>query len=195
MPMMDLCLPIAELLNPMKPYKLISQKFVYRNPWWKYCCDRIELPSGKPGEYHYALTNGSSMVIPETADRKILLVRQYRYTGKRDSIEFPCGGVKEGAGHDETAKQELIEETGFLPGELKSAGAFNPCNGLVDEICRVYIARNLRYVGSQPDETEHFELMRLALEEVDALIQDGTIWDGMTLAAWAIARPILMNTH
>jgi ADP-ribose pyrophosphatase len=175
----------------MKPYKLISHKVIYRNPWWKYCCDQIELPSGKSGEYHYVLTHGSSMVVPETADGKFLLVRQYRHTGKRDSIEFPCGGVKEGAGFDETAKQELMEETGFLPGELKPAGNFNPCNGLVDEICRVYIARDLRHVGSQPDETEHFELVYLSLEELDAFIRDGTIWDGMTLAAWAIARPIL----
>ena len=175
----------------MKPYKSISQKVIYRNPWWRYCCDRIELPSGKSGEYHYVLTNGSSMVIPETADAKLLLVQQYRYTGKRDSIEFPCGGVKEGAGYDETAKQELIEETGFLPGELKPIGGFNPCNGLVDEICRVYIARDLPHVGSRPDDTEHFELLYLAVEEVDTLIRDGTIWDGMTIAAWTIARPVL----
>jgi ADP-ribose pyrophosphatase len=177
----------------MKPYKSISQKVIYRNPWWQYCCDQIELPSGKSGEYHYALTHGSSMVIPKTIDGKLLLVQQYRYTGKRDSIEFPCGGVKEGASNDETAKQELIEETGFLPGELKLVGGFNPCNGLLDEICRVYIARDLRYIGSKPDETEHFELVYLAMQEVDALIRDGTIWDGMTIAAWAIARPILAD--
>jgi ADP-ribose pyrophosphatase len=177
----------------MKPYKPISKTVVYKNPWWKYCCDRIELPSGKNGEYHYVLTNGSSMVIPETADGKLLLVRQYRYTGNRDSLEFPCGGVKERATHDETAKAELAEETGFLAAQIASVGGFNPCNGLIDEICRVYIARDLRHVAAHPDETENFELVCLTAEEVDALIRDGTIWDGMTLAAWAIARPILQN--
>jgi ADP-ribose pyrophosphatase len=177
----------------MKPYKTVTKTILYKNPWWRYACDRIELPSGKSGEYHYALTNGSSMVIPETGEGKLVLVRQYRYTGKRDSIEFPCGGVKEGATYDETARQELVEETGFLPGELKPIGNFNPCNGLLDEICRVYIARQLRHIGAQPDETENFELVYLAMEEVDAFIRNGTIWDGMTLAAWAIARPILMD--
>jgi ADP-ribose pyrophosphatase len=178
----------------MKPYKTITQSVVYINPWWRYCCDQIELPSGKSGEYHFAQTNGSSMVIPKTEEGKLILVRQYRYTGKRDSIEFPCGGVKEGSTYDETAEQELVEETGFLSESLESVGGFSPCNGLLDEICRVYIARNLRHVGAQPDETEHFELVCLSKEEVDALIQDGTIWDGMTLAAWAIVRPILLNS-
>jgi ADP-ribose pyrophosphatase len=178
----------------MKPYQTITQSVKFKNPWWRYCCDQIELPSGKPGEYHYALTNGSSMVIPETGEGKLILVRQYRYTGKRDSIEFPCGGIKDGSSYDETAQQELVEETGFLPGELRLVGGFNPCNGLLDEICRVYIARDLRHVGAQPDETEHFELIYFSKEEVAAFIQDGTIWDGMTLAAWAIARPILMKS-
>ncbi len=172
----------------MKPYKLISKTVVFRNPWWQYCRDQVELPSGGPGEFHYVLTNGSSMVIPEAEDGKLLLVRQYRYTGNRDSIEFPCGGLKEGATYDETARNELVEETGFLPGRIEAVGGFNPCNGLLDEICRVYIARDLCYVGARPDETESFELVRLNTEEVDAFIRDGTIWDGMTIAAWAIAK-------
>jgi ADP-ribose pyrophosphatase len=175
----------------MKPYKLISKTVIFRNPWWQYCRDQVELPSGKPGEFHYVLTNGSSMVIPVTENDKLLLVRQYRYTGNRDSIEFPCGGLKEGATHDETARNELIEETGFMPARIEFVGSFNPCNGLLDEICRVYIARDLHHVGAHPDETECFDLVRLAMEEVDTFIRDGTIWDGMTIAAWAIARPYL----
>jgi len=173
----------------MKPYKPISKAVVFRNPWWKYCLDRVEFPSGKTGEFHYVLTNGSSMTIPVTEDGKLLLVRQYRYTGNRDSLEFPCGGLKEGTTYEETAKSELAEETGFMPEEIRMAGSFNPCNGLLNEICRVYIARKLRYVGAHPDETESFELVRLAMEEMDAYIRDGTIWDGMTLAAWTIVRP------
>ena len=133
------------------------------------------------------------MVIPVTAEGKLLLVRQYRYTGNRDSVEFPCGGLKKGSTYDETAKNEMVEETGFLPGKLEAVGNFNPCNGLVEEICRVYIARDLQYVGSRPDETESFELVPLTAEELDAWIQDGTIWDGMTLAAWAIAKPKLQQ--
>ncbi len=177
------------MMRPMKPYKLISKSVVHKNPWWQYCRDQVELPSGKLGEFHYVLTNGSSMVVPKTGDGKFLFVRQYRYTGNRDSIEFPCGGLKDGATYDETARDELVEETGFQAGKIEPVGAFNPCNGLLDEICRVYIARDLRHVGASPDETESFELVQLTIEEVEGFIRDGTIWDGMTIAAWAIARP------
>ena len=172
----------------MKPYKTISKKVLYQNPYWRYCCDRIELPSGKAGEYHYVLTYGSSMIVAETDAGKFLMVRQYRYTGNRESLEFPCGGVEEGSTHDETARRELAEETGFEAGMLKPIGGFNPCNGLLDEICRVYRARDLRPTGAHPDETESFELAYLTESEIDAFIGNGTIWDGMTIAAWGISK-------
>ncbi len=178
----------------MKPYKVIRQSIAFKNPWWHYCHDQIELPSGKPGEYHYVRTPGSVMIIPVDADGRLILVRQYRYLGDRDSIEFPSGGVKEGATYDQTAHNELREETGFSAGSLDAIGSHNPCNGLVHEICRVYIARDLHFVGSEPDETESFEIVTLTIEELEAFIQDGTIWDGMTLAAWAIARPRIINS-
>jgi len=172
----------------MKPYKTISKKVLFENPYWRYRCDRVEFPSGKKGDYHYVISNGSSMVVAVDASGRLLLVRQYRYTGNRDSLEFPCGGVKDGSSHDETAMEELREETGFIPGQIHAVGEFNPCNGLLDEICRVYIARDLCYAGATPDETESFELLRLTRQEIDACISNGTIWDGMTLAAWAIAK-------
>jgi 8-oxo-dGTP pyrophosphatase MutT (NUDIX family) len=172
----------------MKPYIPKSKAVLYKNPWWKYCLDTVELPSGSIGEYHYVLTNGSSMIIPIEQDEHLLMVRQYRYTGNRDSIEFPCGGLKDGATYDGTARDELVEETGFIAGKIQAVGSFNPCNGLLDELCKVYIARELRYAGARPDETESMELVRLTSAEIDAMILNGTIWDGMTIAAWAIGK-------
>ena len=75
-----------------------------------------------------------------------------------------------------------------MAGRLEAVGGFNPCNGLLNEIFQVYIARDLRHVGARPDETEAFEPIRLTADEVEAFIQDGTIWDGMTMAAWAMVR-------
>ncbi|HSQ75757.1 MAG TPA: DNA mismatch repair protein MutT, partial [Bacteroidota bacterium] len=64
----------------------------------------------------------------------------------------------------------------------------NPYNGVTDEICQVYLARDLRHVGAMPDETEQFELVHLSAGEVDRRIREGRIWDGMSIAAWHLAR-------
>jgi ADP-ribose pyrophosphatase len=172
----------------LQPWKKIAESDVFRNNWWTYRRDAIGLPSGKTGEYHYVHTNGSSMVVPLLPDGTLLLVNQYRYLMGRESLEFPCGSVKYGSTHDDTARLELQEETGYSAREFVRVGEFNPYNGITDEMCRVYVAGGLAHVGGIPDETEEFEVVRLAPNEIDERIRRGGIWDGMTIAAWAVAR-------
>jgi ADP-ribose pyrophosphatase len=118
-----------------------------------------------------------------------LLVNQFRYLIERESLEFPCGGIKAGATAEQTALAELAEETGQMAMELELLGSFNPYNGITDEICHVYLARSLRDApGARPDETEEFEIHRLTPDGIDARIRNGEIWDGMTMAAWQVAR-------
>jgi ADP-ribose pyrophosphatase len=173
---------------PLLPWRTIRETVVARNGWWTYRRDEYELPSGQKGEYHYVHTNGASLIVPVTDDGALLLVNQYRYLCRRESLEFPCGGVKDGSSYDETAREELREETGHTSDRLLLVGEFNPYNGVTDEICKVFIARNLTFVGGAPDETEQFELVRLKPEEMEARIAGGKIWDGMTIAAWGIVR-------
>ncbi len=170
------------------PWKTLTRTVQFKNPWWSYGRDTVVLPSGKEGEYHYVHSLGSACVIPIADDGTILLVNQFRYLGQRESLEFPCGAVKEGATHDQTAWLELAEETGYSAVSLVCIGEFNPYNGVTDEICRVYVARDLRNVGASPDDTEEFEIVRLRPDEITRRIRDGEMWDGMSIAAWCLAR-------
>lgn len=129
------------------------------------------------------------MVVPVTDNGKILLVNQYRYLCDRESLEFPCGSINEGSNHLDTAYHELAEETGFKAASMVEAGHFNPYNGVTSEICHVYVGSDLSPADAQPDVTEEFELKSLSLEELDEAIRSNKIWDGMTLAAWMLARP------
>jgi ADP-ribose pyrophosphatase len=172
----------------LKPWKKLSEEALFKNNWWTYKRDMYELPSGKVGEYNYVHIGGSAMVVPIMKDGQVLLVNQYRYLNSRESLEFPCGSVKERMTHDEAAWHELAEETGYSSNRMFLAGEFNPYNGVTNEICKVYIARELQHVGGVPDETEEFELVALTADEIDAKIQSGEIWDGMTIAAWCIVK-------
>jgi ADP-ribose pyrophosphatase len=169
-------------------WKRLARRTVHRNPWWRYMRDDVLLPSDRRGEYHFVHTPGSVMVLPVREDGRLILVRQYRYLNDRDSIEFPAGGVKEGQDREEAARAELCEEAGYEAEQLEALGTFNPFNGVTDELCTVYRASGLRACAGQPDETEEFEQMVCTQREVRSLIADGRIWDGMTLAAWALLQ-------
>jgi ADP-ribose pyrophosphatase len=173
-------------LGAWKRIRLISEK---KNPWWAYRHDEVRLPNGKRGEYHYVHVNGSSMVIPLTGAGDVIMVNQFRYLCNRESVEFPCGSVKDGSTYDETARLELAEETGYSAGRMIPAGEFNPYNGVTDEMCHIYVAVGLTPVHAERDETEEFEIVRCTADGVDRKIADGELWDGMSLAAWMLAAP------
>ena len=131
------------------------------------------------------------MVVPVTHEGQVILVNQYRYLCDRESLEFPCGSINEGNTYEQTALMELQEETGHkAEGPLKELGQFNPYNGVTSEICTVYLANPVTPLQNQvkKDETEEFEVIQLTAAEVEEKIRTREIWDGMTLAAWMLAR-------
>jgi len=65
----------------------------------------------------------------------------------------------------------------------------NPYNGITDEICHVFIARNLKPSTEETkDEFEEFEIINLSVEEIEEQISTNKIYDGMTMASWALAK-------
>ena len=71
---------------------------------------------------------------------------------------------------------------------MELVGEFNPYNGVASENCKVFLAHRLQATIAKPDDTEEFELVFCSPGEMDAMISEKTIWDGMTLAAWMLAR-------
>jgi len=167
---------------------------VHRNPWWGYFLDRVGAPPFGETDYHYVSTPGSVIIVPVNADGSLVLVRQYRYLMEMESLEFPAGGMKEGERPEDRARRELIEETG-LDGALEYAGRFNPCKGVIREWAHVFIARELSASAMYArDHTEEFEVVTLGPEELDGLVRSNGIMDGMTMAAWAMARERLLHS-
>ncbi len=165
-----------------------STEILHKNLWWEYRRDEYLHPDGSPGEFFYAHTLGAVFVIPERADGRLLMLRQFRYLNQRESLEFVGGGRKDGLTHEESAREELLEEAGFLASELIPIGWFNPMNGASDEECYVFIARGLTQAEAHPEVSEEFEEVSLTIGEIERLIANGEIWDGMTLAAYALYK-------
>jgi ADP-ribose pyrophosphatase len=179
----------------LKPWKKISSEIKFKNPWWTYMYDKCILHNGKEYEYYYVHTSGSSFIIPVKDNGKIILVNQYRYLNDRFSIELPGGGIKEGQTPEQVARKELIEEIGF-DADFEKVGFFNPYNGIADEICHVFIARNLRPSNQETkDDSEEFEMLELSPDEIDEKIRTNEIYDGMTMAAWAIGKYQMRSLH
>ena len=167
-------------------FSTISSKDVIINPYWTYALDNYVMPSGRIGEYHYVKSRGSVFVIARDANGNYLMTKQYRYLNRKYSIEFPGGGMLPGINPDDNARKELAEELELAANQLIFIGEFNPCNGMTDEICSVYLAEDLHPIESEKDESELIEPVTMTEKEINQAIRTNNIWDGMTLAAWAL---------
>jgi ADP-ribose pyrophosphatase len=161
----------------------LSKETVLANPWFRISHDRYVLPDGSVGDYHYVDIDGASMVVPLLSGDELVLVRQYRYLFRRWSLELPAGGVKQGAGFLETAREELQQEAGYRAAHLERIGEFSPYNGASNEMCRVYVGTGLTRAPLSPETTEEIEVLTLPLAEVRARVARSEIWDGMTIAS------------
>jgi ADP-ribose pyrophosphatase len=171
----------------MKKWEKLSEEIVHKNPWWIYKHDKYVLPNGKEGDYYYLYHPGGSTVVPVLKDGRIVMVRQYRYLFDKDSVEFCAGGIEGTESFEEVAKKELEEEVGYR-GDFQFIGEFAPSRGFSRELLKVFLATNLKKTESHPEETEEIEVLFRTPEEIDKMIETNEIWDGETIAAWAMVR-------
>jgi ADP-ribose pyrophosphatase len=163
-----------------------SSKIIHQNPYWNYKLDEYIIPSGDMRDYYYADSRGSSIIIPKIDDKHFILIEQYRYLNQKISIEFPGGGLIPNISYPENALKELEEETGYKTdiNSLTLIGEFNPCIGMTNEICKVYIAENLQQTIQQPDEEEEIKILVLNPDEINSMIKSNKIWSGMSISSW-----------
>lgn len=175
----------------LKRWNRISQKTILKNDHWSYNLDEFEIENGLKGQYHYVHTLGSTMVIPVTRNNKFLLVNQYRYLNQKESLEFPCGSIEQGLSEEENAHKELREESGFAADKIIKVGEFSPYTGASDEMCKVFIGYELYAAPLKADATEEFVILEKSFEEIENMIKNNVIWDGLSLSAWLLARSFL----
>lgn len=172
-----------------KHLKKISEEIIDSNPWWVYKHDKYEQADGNKGDYYYGETPGNSIVVPVLPDGRIVLTLQHRYLGDKQSIEFPAGGIVDGSSAIDTAKAELKEETGYVSREIVKIGEFEGLIGLFKDRCNVFLAYLDPNQGEQKlDETEDIEVIYRRPDEIDEMIRKNEIWDGQTLAVWAMVH-------
>ena len=122
--------------------------------------------TGIEGDYIAIEAHDWAMVIPEL-DGDFLLVRQWRHAADCMSLEFPGGVVDRGEEPIEAARRELMEETGFIAGELIHLGSCSPNPALFKNQYHVCLARDLVSTGTQSlDDDELLTYVRAPKDEV-----------------------------
>jgi len=170
--------------NHVNPWKTLSVKTVYDNPWVEITHREVINPSGGAGIYgkvHFK--NIAVGIIPLDAELNTWLVGQYRYTLNQYSWENPQGGSPIEDDPVEGGKRELLEETGIIAQNWTKIQEMHLSNSVTDELGVIYVARDLSFVDAEPEDTEDLVVKKLPFSEVFELAMRGEITDGFALAA------------
>ena len=146
--------------------------------------DRVSLPDGRTATREYCRHIGAVCVVPLTDDNEIIFVRQYRYAQGRVMLEIPAGKLDSAnEDHEEATRRELKEETGAVAKSLVYLGEIATSPALLTEVIYMYLARELEFGDTDPDDDEFLEIVRLPIEKALEMVMNGDIRDSKTHTA------------
>ncbi len=170
--------------KPENPWRTVSTRIVYDNPWIRVREDQVIRPDGKPGIYgvvHYK--NVAIGIVAVDDEGYIQLVGQHRYPMDQYSWEIPEGGCAESEDPLHAAQRELLEETGLQARHWELAGEADLSNSVSDEKALWYLATGLVQGDAQPDGTEVLQHRRVQLAEALRMVDAHEVTDALSIIA------------
>jgi len=163
--------------------RYVSGEEVYAGGFLHVFRDRVRLPDGAITHREYIRHPGAVAILALTDAGDVVLERQYRYPLARDFVEVPAGKVESGEALLDTARRELLEETGYWAADWQRMTTIHNAIGYSDEGIELYLARGLEKRTPGLDAEEFLEVFEVPFAEALAMVRDGRITDVKTMIA------------
>ena len=132
-------------------------------------------------EFTQIIDHPGSGAVLGIREQKVLLVQLQRAGLHFQTFEIPGGVCEPQETHEQAARREFLEETGYELGYTFHLQTINPSVGYSNEMISVFYAE----VGNQVAEPEH-ETSWFTKQQVRKLIEDGRVVDAQSLAALSL---------
>lgn len=176
--------------GPLRPWEVLNrQDVVHAPPWLQVWVERVRLPSGRTIDDFWQLAMPDfTVVVAQTEEGDIVLVRLYRHGARRITLALPGGFVERGEDPVICAQRELLEETGYTASYWHSLGAFFVDGNRGQWKAHLFRAWPARQTATpRNDEAEALAVALLKPQEALQAIQEGRIALLSSAAALALA--------
>lgn len=168
----------------INPWVTLSNKTVYENNWIAVEHRDIINPNGGKGIYGVVrFKNLAIGILPIDDEGNTFIVKQFRYPLGHYTWEIPEGGGPIDRNPLESAKRELSEEIGARAKNWKLIQEMELSNSATDEVSLLYLATDLEFFESHPDETEQLEIQKVPFSTLVDKVLSGEMKDSLSVAA------------
>jgi ADP-ribose pyrophosphatase len=125
----------------------------------------------------------ASAILPITDDKKIVLIKQFRYPIGAVTLEVPAGKLEVSEDPMLCASRECEEEAHVKPEKIEHVMSIHNCLGYSDEVIHLYIGYGCQFIENPrpKDIDETFEIFHYTKKEVQALLNEHQITDAKTI--------------
>lgn len=145
----------------------LSENVTYSTPFFSVKAKRFSDGMGYEDDFYSFVFTDWVHVVPVLEDGRVLVIKQYRFGVEDYLYEFPGGQVKLGDSPLDTAKKELMEETGYSSDSILELGYSYPNPATHENKCWFYLAKNCKLSGETDfDAAEEIEVSLISKEEL-----------------------------
>ena len=164
-------------------WKKINSKIAYENPWIEVQHHNVINPSGGEGIYGQVnFKNIAIGIVPIDENNDTWLVGQFRFPLEEYSWEIPEGGCPFSEEPLKAGKRELLEETGITAEKWTMISKIHTSNSVCNEVGFIFMAENLKFSESEPEETEDLQIKKVSLKEALKMVMENKITDSISIA-------------
>ena len=173
-------------MGVIRPWKITRSEPVVDCRVFKVRKDVTTNPrTGKPHDMYVIESPPWMNVVPLTADEQVILVEQWRHGTRSIDPETPGGLIDEGESIEHCARRELLEETGYEPGQIIRLGSVHPNPAIQNNQLHYVLATNCRKVAEPAmDDAEDINVRLVPLADIPVMIRSGEINHSLVIEAF-----------
>ncbi|MDX1663061.1 MAG: NUDIX hydrolase [Candidatus Promineifilaceae bacterium] len=162
------------------PWTINERDRIYHDDHILLYRDDVIQPDGKPGQYSVIHRNPGASVLALDDQKRVYLVRLFRYALGEESLEVVGGAIDDGEDPVVAARRELVEEAGIEAAQWTALGATHWDTSQILSPIHLFLARSLSFLEPDREGTEEMERVWLPLDEAVEQAMTGQIVHGTT---------------